>query len=472
MSTRAILLGLLLPCAVAAPAPTAALAGSFSAPVRLPTKFAEWRFAVNDRREAVGVYGSEEGIVVVQLGRSGELRRSWLLQVPPHVGYPFASVALGERGKIAVGVSYNDGQLKDSEEPHGPPGCCQRIAISSWRLGQSPPAAQAVSPTLNAANALYGQPFEAPLMVVGGSTVTALWTRGGTGPLEPFAPQDETGEAQIEEAFGQLGAPLHKAKLLTVPNGVRFPDLHLAPSGRAVASWVDDAEIIRTVTGLRSGALRRSIHFQQIHGLCTSFPEVCPGIGFTHDDQGATVFAYLSGPEEGAERLMTMTSTSGARFTRPRAIASIPPKSSEISLYAGGRRALLAIFNHKPGENQHLEALRGSVFADLGAPAQVDETPYSDNKLNGFVDSRGRSVIVHPAPVPNHPTEFELVAFSAQSDRPFGATQRIAPALANYGLGGAAEPIATSPHGDAVFDVTDDEEGEQRRRQYLIRYTP
>jgi hypothetical protein len=465
MSRRVILLGLMILLAgVAELAPSGAIAAGFSAPVRLPTKSEGWEFAVNDRGEAVGVRGSEAGAMVVQLARSGRISHSWLVSAPAHVGSVAAQVVLGEQGQVAVGVSYGDGQLEPSQEYHGGPGCCDHIAIASWQLGEPPPVAQPVSPAVSSATGLSDQPG-ALEMVIGRSTLTAVWIRGGGG--------EEGSEAQIEEAFGRVGEPLHIAKLLTVPSGVSYLDLHLAPDGQPIASWVDDGDIIRTTTGLSTGALSPPVHFQGI-------PKLSYGIGFTHDDEGDTVFAYVSGPEtiSAPHTLMMMASSNGGRFTRPHSIAAIPPHTSEVSVYAGGRRSVLAIWTYV-SENtlrEHFYAQRGSVFGGFGRRAQVDETEFPDDEATGFIDSRGRSVIIHRGPVPHHPKAFELDAFTAPPHGPFRHTHRIAPSVRDCGLNLEEEldvqPIATSLNGQAVFYVTCGEGSHQEGSQYLIRYTP
>ena len=92
----------------------------------------------------------------------------------------------------------------------------------------------------------------------------------------------------------------------------------------------------------------------------------------------------------------------------------------------------------------------------------------------GFIDSYGRSVVIQRGPVAHHSEDFELDAFTAQLNGPFGRPQRIAPTLRNCGLneGGEIEAsIATSSNG-RVFYVTCGEGSHQEGSQYLIRYTP
>jgi hypothetical protein len=390
--------------------PATAVAGSFSKPVRLPTKGEEWQFAVNDQGEAVGVHGSTTGAVVVQLGRSGRISRSWLVRAPIHTEWVDPYVALGNQGRIAVGILYDDGQQEPGPEYHGGPGCCDHVAIASWILGERPPVAQAVSPPLAAATDLAHQPNPPILMTIAGSTITALWKRGS---------DPEPGEGQIEEAFGQVGKPLQTAKLLTVPHGFAYLDLHLEPDGRPVASWIDDGDTIRTVIGSLTGAFGTPMHFQHIPTVSETSIAQAEAVGFTHDDEGDTIFIYISGDPEGPQKLMMMTSTYGSLFSRPREVASLPPETDQASFVAGGHRSLLALWTHTQGSTEHLEARRGSVFGSFGRQFQVETTPYTgEGVATGFIDSYGRSVVIQRDAVAHHSSHFELDAFTAQRKWP------------------------------------------------------
>jgi hypothetical protein len=481
MARRALLLGILLVSALAAFSPMAAPAGTFSTPARLPGTYGEWRFAVNNRGEAVGVLVSEDHAVVAQLMISGQIKRSWPLALPGHVAKAtLGSIALGERGGVAVGVLYSDGQRSEEPgRPHEERGCCNHIAIATWHLGKAPPPAQAVSPELNASTDAGREPWAAPIMVVGHSTVTALWIRGADDP-------DVEDEDRIEEAFGIVGKRLHTARLLRVPGEVRWLDLHLAPDGTPVASWIDDGDIVRTVSGRPNGALRSPRRIQRIPGYRESTGSGSP-VGFSHDDSDDTVFAYLSGPSERTQRLMTITSTSGGRFTHARVIASIPPESGRPSLYVGGDGALLAIWTwthtRKANVTEHFEASRGSVLGSFAKPIRLGETPFtlSEFQQAGFLDSHGRAVIIQARRAAHRPNHYELVALTAQPDRPFGRPRPIAPALLDCPIDGGTpqyeappdlEPIATSPNGRAVLLATCGEGSGQGGSQYLIRYTP
>lgn len=277
----------------------------------------------------------------------------------------------------------------------------------------------------------------------------------------------------IVTATNSAGMAMSTARLLTVHHGVSFLDLHLAPNGRPVASWIDDRDIIRTVVGLPTGALGAPVHYQGVRDLSSEV-----GIGFAHDDEGDTIFAYLSGSWGHTQKLMMMTSTMGRRFIRPRAIASIPPESGETWLYAGGRHSLLAIWTHTTQRVdfiEHFYARRGSVFGALGATTRVDETHFPYHEATGFLDARGESVIIHRAPAAHHPSQFELIAYIAPANGAFQASQ-VAPRLRNCGLNEGEElevkPIVTNSDGQAVFTVTCEGGSSLNGHHYLIRYTP
>lgn len=107
--------------------------------------------------------------------------------------------------------------------------------------------------------------------------------------------------------------------------------------------------------------------------------------------------------------------------------------------------------------------------------------PIEAREQAGFLDSQGRAVIIQARRSAHHPHDYELVALTAQPNRPFERPHRIAPALPDCPIYGETpryeeppdlEPIAMSPNGRAVFLVTCDEGSGQKGSQYLIRYTP
>jgi hypothetical protein len=308
--------------------------------------------------------------------------------------------------------------------------------------------------------------YPPPLVAIAGSAVTVLWARG-------FENKDQNpAEAQIEDAFGQVGKPLQTAKLLTVPHGFEYLDLHVEPNNRPVASWVEDGDTVGTVTGSSTGALGTPIHFRHIPDEISEFELTRREqfVGFTHDDEGDTVFAYPFGKLGGPQKLMMMTSTDGGPFGRPRKVTALPSEANEISLDAGGHRSLLALWT-AAGSTAYVEARRGSVFGGFDNKLQLDATALEDPRPTGFLDARGRSVVIQRSPIAHHPFDFELDALTAQPNGPFGHPHPIAPGLRDCGLN-LGEPIASNLEGQAVFYVTGVEESPQAGNQYLIRYTP
>lgn len=199
--------------------------------------------------------------------------------------------------------------------------------------------------------------------------------------------------------------------VLTVPHGFAYFDLHLEPDGRPVASWIDDEDTIRTVTGSLTGALGRPMRFQHIPKVSEVEVAQAQAVGFTHDDKGDTIFAYLTGGLGGPKKLMMMTSADGGPFSRPRQVASLPSETDETSLVAGGHRSLLVLWTHIQRNAEHFEGRRGNVFGNFDRQFQVDATPYFGvGVTTGFIDSYGRSVVIQRGPVAHHSEDFELDA--------------------------------------------------------------
>ncbi len=439
--------------------PSWAFTGRFTAPVRLPTRETIWQFAVNDRGQAVGAYGTRAGAVVTRLARSGRIEHSWTVGVPAHVGGVYATIALDDRGEVAVAVEYTDGQSE---------GCCLHIAVAAWRLGERPPEAQAVSPALTPADS-SDQPGELSVVVADGM-LTAVWQRGG-GPISQYE-EEELEPGQVEEAFGRLGGPFHTVRLVAARKGPSLLNLHLTPDGRPVASWLQDRDVVGVASRRLAGGSRPAVHLRRVRRLRY-------GVGFAHDGAGDTLFAYLSGPEGTAQRLMLMAITAGGRFLRPRRIMSVPAFGYGVEVFAGGRRFVLAVWSVEDSSTlrTRIYARRGSVFGRFGRRLTVgDGAEKAIYDTVGLVDSHRRSLLINRGDVAHHPNEFDLVAFTARPGRPFSRARRIAPSLHNCGLEGSGEldlePIASSPNGEAVFYLTCEEGSGQEGSQYLIRYMP
>jgi hypothetical protein len=473
---RRALIALAVPLwALAAMLPAPAFAGSFSAPVRLPgTQGTEWRFAVNDRGEAVGVRGSEKGALFYALEATGGLGSPIEIGIPGNFASTKQSVAIDPRGRVAVGLLYRDDTVVPSREykEHEGPGCCGRVALSSWQLGQQPPVAQVLSAQQSAKTGPDHQVFEAPSIVIGPSAITALWTREGpqeveNGPGEP----PEVNETQLEAAFGHFSEPLHLARVITAPRGISLTHLSLAPNGDPVASWLEDGDKLLSVSGSRTGALHRPKGVQRI-------PRLSEPAGFAKQAGGDTVFAYFWDYPEGRpqtcsrcsrSRLMMMSSRAGGPFGRPRQISFIS-EAIEATL-AGGHHFLMAVWAKSFHfiEEGHLYVQRGSVSGRFGAPQALGFGSHPQ----AFADSHGDAVIIYRRPVIHNQNADEIVAVTARSGHRFGPPRPLAPHLKGCELDNGREtinsqPIATSPTGYALFYIT----CEEGAAQYLIRYTP
>lgn len=471
-----VLVALAIPlCILVAMLPAPALAESLSEPVRLPGgQDTEWHFAVNDRGEAVGVRGSEKGALFYALEATGRLGSPTEIGIPGNFASTKQSVAIGPRGRVAVGLLYRDDTVVPSGEykEHEGPGCCGRVALSIWQLGQQPPVAQVLSTKQSAKTGPDHQVFEAPSIVIGPSAVTALWTREGpqeveNGPGEP----PEVNETQLEAAFGRFSEPLHVARVITAPRGISLTHLSLAPNGDPVAGWLEDGDKLLSVSESRTGALRRPKRVQRI-------PRLSEPAGFATQTRGDTVFAYFWDYPEGASRPQTCSRCSRSRlmmisraagpFGRPRQISFIN-KAIEATL-AGRHHFLMAVWakSFHFGEEGHLYVRRGSVSGRFGAPQALGFGSHPQ----AFADSHGDSVIIYRRPATHNQNTHEIVAVTARSGHRFGPPRPLTPHLKGCELdnGGEIDPqsIAISPAGYAVLYIT----CQEGATQYLIRYTP
>jgi hypothetical protein len=438
--------------AVVALLPTAALAGRFSAPVRLPGPsepepeyVTKWRFAINDRGQAVGVSAPVSGVVARTVAQSGRIGPPTPLTVPGERDSLEQSIALDARGRVVVGLLYDDGTHQGSPEPHSA-SCCSRVAIASWQLGTPPPVPQILSPQQSASMGFAHHALEPPSIVIGPSVITALWAIG----------DEEHSKTQLEEAFGRFGEPLHTAELAREVFSELSLTAHLGP----FASWVggngEEAKLY-TATGSPTGLLKPRTHSQMLPGHRGAL-----GPGFASDDEGDTMFSYMPGSGENhRNKVVMLSSTAGGQFSHRRVIASVPAETG-LSLVGGGRRSLLLVWDEAGPDR--LFAQRGSVFGPFGRPEYIGKEEYASE---AFLDSRGRAVIIYERRAPHHHDVRELLAVIAQPGRRFGLPHRIAPPLRGCQLEPEGQPITTSPNGHAII-LLECEDG----RQYIIRYTP
>lgn len=448
---RAKLVGAMVICAAASLVPTTALAGGFTRPVRLPSDGEEWVFAVNDRGQALAASGD----LVYPVGRSGRLGRPWKVTVPGGFEADVGSLALDDRGRVAAGLVYGDGSVPRGEGEHGSPGCCEHVAVVSWRLGTQPPVAQVLESP--GQSYFYDTESVAPRVVVGPRAVTALW-RDPAGP-QGYGPEGEP-EAQLYEAFGPFASALRTRMMVSVPHGVQSVHLALDRTGDPIAAWRDDLRMLHSVRGLPSGALPRSSQAVPIPGVKNDEPETefAQGNEFSSDPQGDTVFAYVPGAFERESNVMAMTSVDGRVFDAPRTIAHTGREHDRVVVVAGGNRSLLVFTSCLANVRECSPVLgrRANIFGSHQLPFGVGREPQA------FVDSSGRSVIAFDG-------ESTVEAITAEPEGAFGHRQPISPAGCQLGTGSDDEPPpASSQSGAAIFYFTCG----GYDHQYLARYTP
>jgi hypothetical protein len=450
MTIRRTLLGVVtIAGAFAALLPAVALADGFSSPVRLPS-FPEgeyaWSFAVNDRGQALAAADNR----VYPVGRSGRLGRPWSFVAPDGRPEEVGSIFLDDRGRVAVGLSYNDFSDVPEELEHNSI-CCWHAAVARWELGTGSPTVQILEPagghTSRSDEALLG-----PEVAIGPTALTALWTEGGGG------------EAHLEEASGAFGQPLQEHQIMSAPKGIQSIHLSLAPSGEPLAAWRVDTDGIGTVEGSASGELPNPPPAQKAPGFTQDKEQQQePAVDgeFSSDLQGDTVFTYLTGNfASHSRRVLAMTSTNGGPFRPPRLLARTGPEADTPTVVTGGDRALLVFWSciAEIRACSSTWARRVALFEPLRRPFKVGDDP------EGFIDSHGRTVIAYDG-------NSVIEAIIAQPGKPFGAPHRISHPNSYCHVGPAGEGGESpqpSRNGAAIFYYS----CESTERQYLVRYTP
>jgi hypothetical protein len=446
--------------------PAAALAGTFSRPIPLPSN-ATWEgFAVNDRGEVVGV-GSPKAasgsLAILQVGPGRRTTES-ALAVPGGLRADVSggrSVALSAAGEVVVGLKAFDPLIPASDEYHGGGGCCSLAGVAAWRLGMAPPPAQLLTPVEVPTTGYEHDVEESPLVVAGPRSATALWVEG---------PECEAGVCpgnSVVQAFATYGDPFRSATVLASPRA-GIVDLALEPDGRPVASWTEEPKRIRTALGSRTGALGTPAAPTAIPAFESPANRIDYPVQpyFAHDTHGDTLFAYLSGGL-GPKRLRLLTSREGGRFGDNLLIHGESETAYERLIAAGGHGRVLIAFDAGSGRGpEAMQVLLGTVGGAFGRPLFV----YA-NSVWGSVDSRGRTLLI----ADEGETEASTVtARVADPGEGFGPPRRLGRGLGScqFGvtevwLGGGEEELGTSPDGNAALLLSC-----RNGRQYLIRYTP
>jgi hypothetical protein len=472
---RRVLSALVLAVLAAGVLTGVARAGRFWPPVRLPgsEEEPEWHFAVNDRGQAVAVrFGGAERekarVLVYPIRHSGRLGRPWRLDVPDILPpEPAPTVALDDRGRVAVAI---DVEERGSEGEHSF-GSGEHVAFASWRLGSRPPALQILTPRGDETSYSEGQ-LNQPEIVIGPNAITALWTAGGRTPEEGVEP------AQVDEAFGTVGGPLHAVRLTAVrAGGGTITHLALAPNGAPLASWVDGQGRLTTVKGNLNGTIGRPRETRTLSHFRYAGE-------FANDAYGNTALLYWTTPlrrthsKHWQTQVMLVSSHDGQPFDRPRVLGEVPAggstgsidESLEASILAGGRQSMFALWGYPGSEGFAAEGFRvrgGSLHGPLGPQQRVGPDAM------GFVSPAGRAVIVYDHeryPTGGGTEAAGVVAVSGPVGGRFGASRTITPHLEECSIPGQLsippEPIATSPDGRAIFNV------QCPADEYLIRYAP
>jgi hypothetical protein len=459
---------LLLPIGIATLillSPSSALAGRFSAPVRIPTSESIWDFAINTRGEAVAVQGAGNGLRLYSLGTGSSFERAWPLEVARgySLGTGSESVSYGDSGGVALGLSYFDSNEPISPGPHGPPRCCLDAAIASWQLGDEPSRVQELTPRLGPDDGFERAPG-LPLVLVRRSSVTALWTVGGNG--EP----PEQGPATLREGFGSIGRPLQVHTLATVPNGIDDDILTRSAQGLPLAAWLDDDRELHVATGTANGALKRSRRAQSVRRDTNQ-----ESFGFTTDGVGDIIFWYVKAGSSGRNELFLRTSRNGGAFSRPQLLAKTPGRIWNASVLAGEGRSVLALWEWKHHEQGYLGAAFGRIGRTLVRSATVP-VGQAGGAAVGFVGGSEAFVIYRrwlAGEGPGGDLNFQLKIIGDRPGRSFHRPRPFVSGLKTCGIDSAAEvyegevTIVTSPTGYAILDLVCDGGDE-----YLVRYTP
>ncbi len=377
----------------------------------------------------------------------------------PRIG----SIALDKRGRIAVGLIYSD-HLHEPNE-YKDVGCCAHVAVVSWQLGARPPAAQILTTSSSPNGNQYGS-IEAPQVVIGPDSVTALWPEG---TLAPFDLGIST--AQLYQAYGTFGAPLEITPLANARD-IDGLELSQAPDGSPIAGWLQDSKMVRTAAGGLSGELtprprEQTLPVGEFAGLEGSRPS--ESSLFSDDSEGDIFISYLTGnPHASRERLTVQMSHRAGPFGRPRVLARPRHLSfAPAGLVSGGRGRLLAWWECAPGP-RHCERMRARS-ADMSGG--LDGVIPVGARPNAFIDAHGRTTVLYRR-------HHAIYAISATPGRSFGHPQRISPVGRRCTLGyGAVEgeteaPLAASPGGVSLFYMTCRDRPGAERHALLIRYTP
>jgi hypothetical protein len=442
--------------------PAIAAAAGFSAPVALPASYGrEWNFAVNDRGAGGAVTNAPSGALFYPIGAEGPPGAAIALAVPGN--YPsFAnSIAINEQGRVAVAFVFRDATTPPSEVEHGGPGCCGRVAAADWQLGQQAPPVQLLSPR-QSGNGASLQVRRAPSLVVGRSAITVLWTREEENSFEASTPM-----TKLLQAYGRFAEPLHVKQLASAPRGIPERQLSLAGNGQPMATWLEDQNKLLSVDGRLDGSLGGPFRIRRV-------PHLSVAKGFASETGTAqrALFPYFTNlsPNGVRSQINTIERWPHQPFGRTRHVATIVGATS--TSFAVGPHTVLALW-----EKSFSFVGKNHLYTQLWDPSSSHPKTQSlglGEDATGFIDGRGRAVIVYSRPARNRGSD-ELVAATTGPDQRFAPARPIAAGLGRCTFEREEEfnplPLATSPDGHAIFEISC-EGADGAEHQYMVRYSP
>jgi hypothetical protein len=355
-----VLIATIAACLTPAAVPARAGAAGFSAPIPLPSSyFDNWHFAVNDRDEGGAVVGTMTGANFYPLGPSGSLGDPIALTVPGGFASTAQSIAINAQGRIAVTLLYKDDTEKPSEVEHGGIGCCGRVALTSWQLGQQPPPVQVLSPAQPPVRA--GEPQQvlaAPSLVVGPTAISAIWTRESLDDFSSgeFGPE---GRSELIQAYGHFSEALHVRRVTSARRGVQVRQLGLAPDGSPFAAWLENRDRLVGLDGRSDGALIGPLRVLRVVKM--SAPE---GFATESGPSQKTVFAYFSDSRKRHDSVLkTIARRPGRGFGPVRKIAAFG--DAVQARFADGFQTFAAVWERSfdVGERDDLYTRRSSGAA-------------------------------------------------------------------------------------------------------------
>ena len=453
---------------------TPAVAGEFSPPLPLPTPEGEgWTLAVSDRGEAVAVSesGEEEWcagwprpplgrLVLLRILPSGRIEPVQSAAVPGFFHYDGRpTAAVDDQGRVAVGLSFEDGTSPSGCEYHDSD-CCRAVAFATATATRGP-VVQVLRPRRSEIEGLGTDPLEVPEVALQHGRLTVVWPQGrGEGIDE---------RVDLEQAAGPFGAPIKTAVLATVPGSAE--DLTLVGTPTPFLGWISDRLLgdgrttsrVYGVAGTKRGLLTRHQPSRDPVG----FGDAVFGT-FATDAQGSVAFVYSMSREFAANAgsIMMLTSTGGRRFSAPRTIAHVVEGHGAFVMGDHGRALLL--WQDEAGRTF---ALRGTARGRFGKWQYVGRQgpvlPEFDH-AGTFIDSKGRAVVVYnrSAPSPAHPAE--AVVASGAWGHSFSRPRRLGPRGCRYGpVQEDTSTLAVSPDGHALIPLECAHE-----RMYVVRYAP